>query len=402
MFRTRILCVLAALCCVSAAVLPAAAAEVDCDTAYCFCAEDFSADPDLKGICITALPDPEDGTVMLGARVLRPGDILTAQQVSRMVFLPLLTETDAVAQVCYLPIYENSVAASAAMTISIRGKEDKAPVAEDSALETYKNLAVNGMLKASDPEGQPLTYTITRQSRRGTVLIQEDGSFTYTPKKNKIGVDSFTFTATDPAGKVSREATVTIQILKPTDAKQYTDTAGHDCRFTAEWMRHSGIFDGETLAGKPCFGPEKEVTRGEFVTMLVKALDIPVEKEAIPTGYADEIPLWLQPYLAAAVRSGLVAGLPQQEVFGAQQPITGAEAAVILQNALDLTVLPKNEEQDAMENDTSTVPVWAESSLWAMEQQGISLQADGVLTRGDTAQLLYQAAVLQQTSEFAE
>lgn len=402
MFRTRILCALTALCCLGAAVLPAAAAEVDCDTAYCFSAEDFSQDPALKGICITALPASETGTVMLGARVLRPGDILTAQQITEMVFHPLLTEVDAAAQVSYLPIYENSVAASATMTISIRGKEDKAPVAEDSALETYKNLPVNGMLKVTDPEGQPMTYTVTRQSRRGTVLIQEDGSFTYTPKKNKIGVDSFAFTATDPAGNVSREATVTIHILKPTDAKQYTDTVGQDCRFSAEWMRHTGIFDGETLAGKPCFGPDKEVTRGEFVTMLVKALDIPVEKDAISTGYTDEIPQWLQPYLAAAVRSGLVAGLPEQEIFGAHQSITGAEAAVMLQNALDLTVAAENEEQDAMEKDAGTVPVWAESSLRAMDRRGMSLQADAVLTRGDTAQLLYQAVMLRQASEFAQ
>ena len=66
-----------------------------------------------------------------------------------------------------------------------------------------------------------------------------DGSFIYTPKKNKVGVDSFTYTATDASGKVSREATVTIQILKPTDARQYTDTVGLDCRFEAEWLKNN-------------------------------------------------------------------------------------------------------------------------------------------------------------------
>ena len=37
-----------------------------------------------------------------------------------------------------------------------------------------------------------------------------------------MGVDSFVYTAADPAGKTSREATVTITILKPTEAAQYT------------------------------------------------------------------------------------------------------------------------------------------------------------------------------------
>ena len=177
-----------------------------------------------------------------------------------------------------------------------------------------------------------MTYTVTRQPKRGTVTIGEDGSFTYSPKKNKVGVDSFVFTAADPVGKVSREATVTVTILKPSDALQYTDTAGRDCRFEAEWMRHTGIFTGESLAENPCVAPDREVTRGEFVTMLVKALDIPREEDLALTGYTDEIPGWVRPYLAAAVRSGITAGLPDQEVFGADVTITEGEAGLLLRS----------------------------------------------------------------------
>ena len=241
-----------------------------------------------------------------------------------------------------------------------------------------------------------MTFTVTRQPKRGNLELKEDGSFTYTPKKNKVGVDSFTFTAADPAGKVSREATITINILKPTDATQYTDTMGRECRFAAQWMRNTGIFAGEQLAGKPCFHPDKEVTRGEFVTMLVKALDIPAEEEASLTGYTDEIPLWLQPYLAAAVRSGLTAGLPEQEVFGANTPITGAEAAVLLQNALDLAV-PKTETAA-----DSTLPAWAETAVTTLSENGFALDGDAVLTRGETAQLLYRAATVTNQSVFSE
>ena len=401
MDKTRLLSALTALLCLGATVFPAAAAEVDCTDVYCFSAADFSSEDDLKGICITSLPEPRIGTMMLGTRVLRPGDILTAEQVAQMTFSPLRTETDRSAEVGYLPIYENTVAASAAMTIAVRGKEDKAPVAEDLAAETYKNLPATGRLKVTDPEGQAMAYTVTRNPKRGTVEISEDGSFTYTPKKNKIGVDSFTFTATDPAGKVSREATVTITILKPTDAAQYTDTIGHDCRFAAEWMRHTGIFIGENLAGNPCFGPDKEVTRGEFTSMLVRSLDIKPEQELALTGYSDEIPLWLQPYLAAAVRSGLTAGLPEQEIFGADTPITGAEAAVMLQNALDLTV-PYQEDLEMSVSEDNTVPAWAESSLTALADCGMDLDANAILTRGETAQLLYQAVQMKNYPTFTE
>ena len=396
MFKTRILPLLSIFLCMGLCVLPATAAEVDCTDVYCLSAEDFSQGQVLKGICITSLPEERTGSLLLGARILRPGDILTAQQIAMTTFSPLRTETDRTAEVGYLPICENSVAPSAVMTISIRGKEDKAPVAEDLATETYKNLPTTMGLKVKDPEGQPMTFTVTRQPRRGTITIAEDGSFTYTPKKNKVGVDSFTFTATDPAGKVSREATVTITILKPTDAAQYTDTAGQECRFAAEWMRHTGIFVGENLAGNPCFNPEKAVTRGEFTSMLVKALDIPEEEELILTGYEEEIPLWLQPYLAAAVRSGLTAGLPERNTFGYNDPISGSETAVMLQNALDLSFTGFETAEDG------TMPAWAAESLTALSDHGIVLEPDSILTRADAAQILYKTVQLINDSVFVE
>ena len=391
MFRKTTLWLMTALCLLGLP-LSALAAEVDSGSVYCFSPEDFNiAEEPLAGICITGLPD--NGAVMLGTRVLRPGDILTAEQVSSMTFAPVRTEADASAQVEYLPIYASSVAPCATMSIAIRGREDKAPVAEDFAAETYKNLPLTGKLKVSDPEGEGMTYTVTRQPKRGDVTISGDGTFTYTPKKNKVGVDSFVFTAADPAGNVSREATVTITILKPTDAKQYTDTIGKDCRFAAEWMKNTGIFVGEQLGDSACFSPEKAVTRGEFVTMLVKSLDIPAEEEVLFTGYTDEIPLWLQPYLAAAVRSGLTAGLPDQEIFGSGEEITGAEAAVMLQNALDLAVpMPDSNAEALSQEELAAVPVWAAVALTTMEEHGMPMDANAPLTRGEAAQLLYRAA----------
>ena len=329
----RLFALLCAFCCAFGLCAHVSAVEVDSGSTYCFGTGDFS-DEELTGICITDLPE-NLGALMLGSRVLREGDVLTAQQLSQMTLCPLDTEMDRTLEVGYLPVYSGRVAEGTVMTISIRGKENKPPVAEDSAMETYKNLPNTGKLKASDPENQPMTFTVTRQPRRGAVTISEDGSFTYTPKKNKVGVDSFVYTAADPGGKVSREATVTITILKPGDETQYTDTAGKDCRFAAEWMKQTGIFAGETVGENPCFSPERQVTRGEFVTMLVKALEIPVDEEVTQTGYTDEVPEWLKPYLAAAVRSGLTDGLENQQVFGADTPITAAEADVLLKNALN-------------------------------------------------------------------
>ena len=382
-YRSRVVRAAVAICCVAALCLPVLAADVDCDSVYCFTGDDFQEE--VVGICVTGLPEPATGTVLLGARVVRPGDILTAGQLSMLTFSPLWTEEDQSATVCYLPIYSDRVEQEAAMTIAIHGKQDKAPIAEDTAVETYKNLEATGNLKANDPEGKPLVYTVTRQPKRGSVEIREDGSFTYTPKKNKVGVDSFVFTAADPAGNVSREATVTIQIIKPTDSALYTDTVSSDCRFTAEWLKNTGIFAGEQVGGECCFGPGKAVTRGEFLAMTMKALDLAPDREAEATGFEDACPDWLRPYLAAAQRSGLVRGYATETgaEFRADQPVTGAEAAAMVSAALELPAAVISEDRE--------LPVWAATALATVNNNGIGFANTQTVTRGQAANALYTA-----------
>ena len=371
--------------------IPVQAAETDADQVYCFTQEDFSPEEPLVGICITGLPASHTGTVWLDNRVIQPGDILTADQVAKLTFSPVRTELDTTAQVTYLPIYDGRVAPSATMTIAIRGKEDKAPVAQDFSMETYKNLPAQNALKCHDPEGESLTYTVMRQPRRGTLELRDDGSFTYTPKKNKVGVDSFTYTATDPAGKVSREATVTIQILKPTDDARYSDTA----QFEAEWLRHTGIFQGEKLGNQLCFQPEKPVSRGEFITMVMKLFSDDAGAEVLN----ESVPKWLQPYYAAALRSGFMTNFPTEE-FDA--PITTQEAAVLLQNILDLDVgnafmrsatnTSGTDESVPYPNDECLSP--AEKALAVMHENDLLLTDGEILTRADVATLLYQVSHL--------
>jgi len=392
MIRVRIIGLALAVCCLLGLGIGAAAVQVDCDTVYCFTGQEFSPSQEpLVGICITGLPDTSTGTVLLGNRVLRPGDILTAEQLDKLTFHPLRTQDDAQAAISYLPIYKNRVEKTAVMTIGIRGKEDKAPSAQDFSIETYKNLPNNGTLKASDPEGGALTFTVVRGPKRGTVEVKADGTFSYTPKKNKVGVDSFTYTAADPAGNVSRVATVTVQILKPTDNRQYADTAGYSCRFEAEWLRNSGLFVGEQVGGNACFYPDKTVSRGEFLAMVVQILDIPTENTeniSIPA----TTPQWLRPYLAAAQRSGLMANW--QNTGTLSDPITGAEAAVMLQNALDLTVSSKVLEAEQTSAKEEDIPSWAAASLTVMAENGVVLDANLPLTRADAAQALYQVSKL--------
>ena len=152
-------------------------------------------------------------------------------------------------------------------------------------------------------------------------------------------------------------------------------------------MKNTGLFVGEKVAGEECFYPEKTVSRAEFLTMLIKTLDIPLEETAeLPV----DAPGWLKPYLAAAMRSGLTDGMETKETAW-MEGITGAEAAVMVQNALDLTakdVLSLREED----------PDWAAPALAVMAVNGIELSAGDALTRADVAKMLYQVHDLSATA----
>ena len=93
--------------------------------------------------------------------------------------------------------------------------------------------------------------------------------------------------------------------------------------------------------------------------------------------------------LTAALRSGLLAGWPEGQSFDPEAPVNGTQAAVILQNALDLPVSMETVELEAAES-----PTGAEIALAAMEENGLEISADRVLDRADTAKILYQVKLL--------
>lgn len=371
LFHRMPLRMIAAYLCAALLTVSASALEVAAGDAYCFSPADFGTD--VRGICVTAVP--ADGALLLGDRVICRGDVLTADQLRAMTFAHPESEADARAVLGYLPIGPEGVGTEAELVFSVRGRKNEPPTAADSKMETYKNLPNEGLLSFSDPEGDTLTFTLIRAPKRGDVILRDDGSFLYTPKKNKVGTDSFTFTASDTAGNVSQEATVTISILKPSDERQYTDTVSSGCRFEAEWLRNTGIFTGETISGQFCFCPDEPVTRGQFLSMLMQVLDMPVDRTVTETGFLDESPQWLRPYLAAALRSGIITGYSAEGgvEFRPSQSVSADEAAVMVRRALDFAV-------PTAATDTP--------ELMGMDP----------LTRADAARALYQVSRLRRGS----
>ncbi len=76
-------------------------------------------------------------------------------------------------------------------------------------------VAAPGVLgNDSDPEGLPMTAVVGAGPSHGTLTLNANGSFTYTPTAGFSGTDSFTYTAHD-SFQGSNTATVTIHVHAP-------------------------------------------------------------------------------------------------------------------------------------------------------------------------------------------
>lgn len=290
----------------------------------CFAPGVFAGEEVPEGIWIRSVP--REGQLLLGDRVIRPGDVIPAERLEELVFV--FTRWSGPAYLEYIPVFSRGSGPETVQVISLPGRKNQAPLAENSTEETYRNLPCEGLLPVTEPEGEAMRFTLTRKPRRGEVILREDGSFLYTPDKNKVGTDSFCFTATDAQGNVSGEATVIVQILKPADSLQYADTWGLSCRFAAEWLRNTGIFSGERIGNQLCFSPEETVSRGAFLVMVMETLGLPEDRSAQET---ENCPEWLSPYLSAAQLAGI---LPEDREFSWTQPITGGQARELIRSAL--------------------------------------------------------------------
>lgn len=135
---------------------------------------------------------------------------------------------------------------------------DSAGVSEDATL----NINAPGVLgNDTDGENDPLTATLATNAANGSVSLNADGSFSYTPNADFNGTDSFTYTAFD-GSFASNTATVTITVSEVNDAP----TATNDSKTTDEDT--ALIFNASDLTANDSKGPANESGQTLTVTTV--------------------------------------------------------------------------------------------------------------------------------------
>jgi VCBS repeat-containing protein len=104
----------------------------------------------------------------------------------------------------------NSV--SATQTVNVGAGLGQAPVGTATSISTNSNTSFSGTLAGTTSTGNPLTFAAgTTQASHGTVVINPNGTYTYTPANNFTGVDKFSFTANDGT-LTSKDSNVTVHV----------------------------------------------------------------------------------------------------------------------------------------------------------------------------------------------
>ena len=267
-----------------------------------------------------------------------------------------------------------------------------APVAENLEISTYRGVSVGGRLSAADPDGDTVTFQITTDPVKGSIDLDDDGHFVYTPDSGKRGKDYFGYRATDADGNRSQEATVIIRIEKQKSKVTYSDLNGAGCAAAAQRLADEEVFIGEYLAGEYVFSPDAPVTRSEFLAMCMKVTGTEPLSTVRSTGFADdaEIAAWAKPYVGSALKCGIISGAESADgsvVFSPEKHVSPAEAVVMLDRAARFT-----DAVAAWFSLDDAVPAWALQSAANVSSCGLMPYgcsfAEETLTRGQAAELL--------------
>ena len=355
-----------------------------------FSPEDFTVRPDgktaLSGITVDQLPDPGAGTLCVGDQPVQPGSYVDATALAGLRFQTAKNPTVTTTTLVFTPSLSSAQEVPpATVTIFLLSEANNPPVARNMELTTYKNVAITGYFDAVDGEGDALTFQLTSTPARGAVTLGEDGQFVYSPYENKTGSDSFTYVALDPAGNTSPEAKVSLRIDKPDTKVTYADLAGHPVQKSAIRLAEEGIYVGRYVNGRYFFDPDQPVSRAQFLTMAMSVAGLEDLEGISLTGFSDDeaIPTWAKGSVSAALKAGVIQGSRDENgapVFGAEKTISRAEAAVMLDNLLDITDVP--------------VAVFSSNSdgYWAA-QAAANLSASGII-RAETAGAVQMADTL--------
>lgn len=317
----------------------------------------------LLGITLTSLPAAASGQLLWNGKPAESWSYLTRSQIQSLTFVPASDTGEA--DFSFLPHLKGGEGeTSLSVFLTFSEEKNASPTAAGDSYNTKINMKVWGWFPVADDDDDDLKVIITRRPSKGTV--ETNGlSFRYEPYLDASGSDQFSYCVLDGRGALSEEAVITVR-MEQSRSPSFADMAGDSQEYAAVMLQERGILSGEQVGGQSFFYPERTVSRGDFLVMLMACAgmdqNLPV---CVNTGLTNDgqIPLWLKPYVYSALSLGIL----EEKPFDAQEIITRAEAVVLVSRVTGR----QTGSGRLCYTDADEIPAWAVGSYRSLSGQNI-------------------------------
>ena len=353
----------------------------------------------VNKINIVSLPDANSGTLMLGGIALSENQSISEKNLDNVRFVPRVS---GVIETNFKFTVNDGTTGAYTCSVYLLDRENAAPTVSDGGdcyleVSTYGGITLYGVMKATDPENDPVSFEITKMPEHGKLALEnkKTGSYRYTPDSGYTGTDRFSYVASDKYGNLSETATVSVKVDEPDSNIVFADMGEHWAHGEAIRVAESGIMDFGADGTSYTFEPDTPVSRAEFCAALMKCAGYDGFTSVNGTGFADDkdIKDEHKGLISAASILGVASGYPvdTETYFYPNNQITRAEAAVMINKIYGF----EYDGSIAVFADEESVPAWAHSSLAALTQAGVmkgdsngNVSAYDGLTRAHTAVLM--------------
>lgn len=289
-------------------------------------------------------------------------------------------------------------------------------VTEDMSVQTQKNQSVDDILKYTSDGGEIQIEIVTPPEHGQVTLIDDVGSFTYTPATDWIGTDVFQFKIgrDEEFSNISHCTIIVSEIEEETPEIPgfvYEDMRTHWGNYSALKLVESDIVKGERIGNRYYFYPETQMRRIDVIEYILSALKVnfdEVDKNETHI-FADstQLPEYINESAYLANKIGFVEGVREGEhVF--LRPYEYIVRAEIIR-MIDIAMNSKTRNGDELTfTDEKTIPDWAAQSVKNLVGYGIihgyednTLRPYAKITKAQTAEMIYQMMKYneQNTSE---
>ncbi|RFM33077.1 Ig-like domain-containing protein, partial [Chitinophaga silvisoli] len=201
-------------------------------------------DPDGDALTASVVANPAHGTIVLNAN-------------GSFTYTPN-ANFNGIDTVTYQACDNIGACDTALLIITVTAMND-APIAADDAITINEDIQGTGnvLINDTDPDGNALTASVVTNPAHGTIVLNTDGSFTYTPDANFNGIDTATYQACDNTGACDT-ARLIITVTPVNDAPIATDdaiTIAEDTQGTGNVLTNDTDPEGDVLTASVITSP---------------------------------------------------------------------------------------------------------------------------------------------------